>query len=183
MAAKRPRVTGAKEIGRNVQALKGLTRENVFKGLVAGGLLVKKDSQKETPRRTGNLISGAYLATPKSLPDAGGGFTGADGGKLKTRHATIMKESQGAAAMKSRGASATVAVGYTPFYALLVHENPRAGTPGYSPAKDRKGLRAERVHSRVGGWKFLENALKGSATRVLQAITAATRLPPGPVTS
>ena len=183
MATKRPRVTGAKEIGKNTRALKAVTRENVFKGLVAGGLLVKKDSQKETPRRTGNLISGAYLATPKSLPDAGGSFSGDDAAKLKTRHATIMKESQGATAMKSRGASATVAVGYTPFYALKVHENPRAGTPGYKPESDRAGLRAERVHSRVGGWKFLENALKGSATRVLQAITAATRLPSGPVRS
>lgn len=181
--AKKPRIEGVKELGRNARTLKGITRVDIFKGLVAGGLLVKKDAQKETPVRSGNLRSGAYLATPDGVPDAGGGFTGEDAGKLGSRHTSLIQESKQASAMRSTGSNATVAIGYTPFYALRVHENPRAGAAGYNPAKDRKGLRAERVHSKRGGWKFLEKALQGSATRVLQAIAAAAKLESGPVTS
>ena len=175
------KVTGVKEMKRNIELLKKQHKARVFKGLVAGALLVKKESQKETPRRLGNLRSGAYIVTPKSAPDAGGGFTGKDSGKLASEHGDVMRRSQTATATRSTGGKATVAIGYTPVYALIVHENQNAGAAGYDPSKDRAGLKAERVHSRKGGWKFLEKALNKSHQHIKRAIAAAAKLPPGQV--
>jgi hypothetical protein len=80
------KVTGMSQMRDNIKTLKRQQRVRVFKGLVAGGLLVKKDSQKETPRRQGNLITGHYVITPKGDGDKGGGFTGTDSNKLSSKH-------------------------------------------------------------------------------------------------
>jgi len=64
-------------------------------------------------------------------------------------------------------------IGYTASYAPFVHENPRAGkTGGVSPSghKYGGGRSSEIRWSRVGGWKFLEKALKRNTTKILLII-------------
>lgn len=177
------RVDGVKEMKRNIETLKRRHQVNVFKGLVAGGLLVKKDAQENVPVREGNLRSSGYIVTPTNIPDAGGNFTGEASAKLGGDHDGVIQRSQAATAARSTGLKATIAVGFTAFYALMVHENPKSGSPGFDPSKDRPGMRASEVHSRKGGWKFLEKALNKSHEQVKRAIAAAVKLPSGPVRS
>ena len=177
------RVDGVKEMKRNIETLKRQHSIRVEKGLVAAGLLIKKDAQKNTPVREGSLRSSGYIATPTAVPDAGGGFTGEGSAKLSSDHNGVLQRSQAATAARSTGFIATIAVGFTAFYALIVHENPNAGARGFDPSKDRPGMKASEVHSRKGGWKFLERALNRSHGQIKRSIAAAAKLPAGPVRS
>ena len=62
-------------------------------------------------------------------------------------------------------------------YALLVHENPRAGqTYGYSPSdrayQDKKGKKGRRRFSTVGQWKYLEQPVLARTAGLAQSLRA-----------
>lgn len=131
-------------------------------GVLKGGLLVMRESQRLTPVDSGNLRNSRFLVTdaPGFAGDIGGGkFRGEQAGAMGSRHAQVKQASSSTVAEMSKGGRApTVAVGYSAVYALSVHENPRAGKTGKPGA------------STVGVWKFLETALKANASRILEII-------------
>ena len=165
-----------------IRHLKKSQRTAVFKGVIAGALLVKKDAQENTPRRLGNLRTSAYVSFPTGIRGTQTiTFKGRGAADLIAGHVSAIADASTEAVKRTLKQGPTVAIGYTAPYALSVHENPRSGVAGYDPSKDLEGLKAEHVHSRVGGWKFLSDALQGAPERVKQAIAAAAKLPSGPV--
>jgi len=63
------------------------------------------------------------------------------------------------------------------FYALSVHENPRAGrTYGYSPSgkayQDKKGKKGRRRFSTVGQWKYLEQPVLARTANLAERVRA-----------
>lgn len=130
------------------------------RGLVKAALLAKKVSQQNTPRRTGNLANSAFVTTPKGPRGTLGAFKGDDAAQLASDHAVAVATGTAEVSARSRFGRKTVAVGYSAIYAQKVHENPAAGAVGFGGEADLTDqnlnrLRAEDVHSAVGGWKFL----------------------------
>lgn len=164
------KVSGLDNLKKNFRRAKTRMRENEEAGIIKAGLVVKKSSQQNVPVRQGNLRSSAFIVLPDGVKDQDADFTGDNAGGLKTAHSKSTTTVQAETAARTSKNKLTGAVAYSAPYAISVHENPRAGAAGYDPSKDLPSLKASRVHSKVGGWKFLEDALKSSLTGMFKAI-------------
>jgi hypothetical protein len=158
-------VRGLDEVQRNLAKALREMEGAALEGLVAGGQMVRKESQKLTPIVTGNLRGSAFVVWK--------------GGETIER-GTVPEDARSAAGREQP----TVAVGYAAVYAANVHENPRAGKTGgaspsgrkYVPGRLPSGRMSERiVYSEKGEWKFLETALKVNADRFLRIVAARVR--------
>ena len=178
----KPKVTGLKELEDNLAKEAGRMKDANARGVIKAALLVRRQSQKKTPVRLGNLRASAFV-TSSALDDAqgeGGGFKGDNSGKMESDHAQAKTSGKGAAARRSRKGPVAV-VGYSAAYALSVHENPRAGGGGlaeqdvaaFGEALHRKSLAdepLEDIPSTVGQWKFLQSALEENVNKILAII-------------
>ena len=176
------KVTGQRQISESLlRATEHITRKS-FRGLAIAGLLVKKDSQNNAPKREGNLVSSHYVVTPEGEEDRTDTFKGDTASAHESQHGDVVSETQGEVKQRSGGrffGTPTIAVGASAKYAMKVHENQRAGAAGYDPTKDTPNKKARQVHSKVGGPKFLENALKKAGTFVANALASETKIPGG----
>lgn len=147
------------------------------RGVILAGMLVRREAMKKAPVRTGNLWNSAYVVSSSNLDPPGGSggkFKGKNKGKMESAHETEKGASKVMAKGILRGPVAMV--GFSAVYALSVHENPSAGKAGAAAADAKAGITgadnrpAYARHSRVGGYKFLENALKENEARILAII-------------
>ena len=177
------KVTGKEKISEGfMKAIQHVTRGS-FRGLALAGLLVKKDSQNNAPKREGNLVSSHYVVTPQEGEvDRVDTFKGKAASKHESQHGDTVSDSQAEVDRQSGGrffGTPTIAVGASAKYAMKVHENPRAGIGGYSAKLDTPEKTSKQVHSKVGGPKFLENALKKAGTFTAKALASETQIPGG----
>lgn len=172
--ARKSRMEGDAAVKKRLGTIQRAVREKRVAAVVRGMLGIKRDSMMNCPVREGNLRASAFVVMPYGEEGISGTFTGETAGNLASTHASAKATTLADVIARTRkGLSA--AVGHSAVYALFVHELPTAGAPGYDPTKDtiitrgaRKGKRrrAEEVHSKVGGWKFLENAIKKNQGRI-----------------
>lgn len=133
-------------------------------GIVKAALMIKKKAVMGTPRRTGNLANSAFVTMATGPVGSSGAFKGETAGKMAEGHAAMLAKGTAKAKAMTRKNRTTAAVGYSAVYARAVHENPNAGAAGFGGKASQTDsnfnrLRAEDVHSAVGGWKFLQNAV------------------------
>lgn len=159
-------------LAREVDKIDGATEAGVIKA----AMFIRRQSQKLTPVRLGNLRNSAYvIGTGLNDPPeaAGGGFKGEDAGNLEVGHKEEKLKVKGQAQTLARKGPVG-AVGYSAPYTLSVHETPTAGAAGSTAAADeaRAGTKVplERIHSKRGQWKFLEQPLNENEGRVLDII-------------
>ena len=172
-------VTGLSEVEANINEQIRRIRKGEERGLIVSGLSIKKESQKNTPRRLGNLANAHFVTAfgfgPENLPKK---FKDDKGSKMSERHNADVEHARRKTAQTPLD-EVTVAVGNSAIYAVSVHENPRSGAAGafvgpIAQVKRRKGPKvgefqtrtAAEVHSQVGGWKFLENAVKQETPKI-----------------
>jgi hypothetical protein len=159
-------VKGLKRAKKKLNRLPKKLGRGAFAGQVAIGLEVKKDGQKEAPRRESNLANSAYITTSPIV----GSFTGEGKSEAQSDTASAISRNTGIAKAKSTSTRQFIAVGYGVIYAMSAHENPQSGAPGYPgnepPRKIRRratgkleNARADEVHSQVGQWKFHSKAI------------------------
>jgi hypothetical protein len=182
----KPRIDGLKELQTELRKQGLLIHKRAEVGLVQGGLKVRRDAVKNTPRRTGNLRNSAHITTRDNEVTVPGEFKGSNSAELSSQHNSEITEVKSAVKKRvRRGRVQAIAVGFSAVYALVVHENPNAGAAGFDPdassvylAGERKGRkkRADDVHSAKGGWKFLENAIKENTKFILQQVAKAVRI-------
>jgi hypothetical protein len=177
------RVEGADTIVKNLLRSTEFIGEQSIRGLTLGALRVNKESKQEVPVREGNLRASGFVVNPTDGEvGSSGAFRGAGAGKAATDHQRFLAESKALVSALTTRSLTAVAVGFSAFYALFVHENPNAGAAGYDPSKDKKGMKARGVHSRVGKYKFLEDPLKRLAGAVKADLAKAVKLPTGKIT-
>lgn len=145
------------------------------RGVVKFALFIRRESQKLTPIRLGNLRNSAYVVSSGLDPaaGAGGGFKDAPG--MDAQHKSEKASSkQQAASMNRKDEVPTAAVGYSAVYALSVHENPNAGAAGSGETEDiargNKSVPLAGIHSKRGQWKYLEDPLKSNEAKGLSMI-------------
>lgn len=168
---------GLKDAIKDLNEKANALSDGCLAGLIQGALLIRGEAQKNTPVVTGNLRNSAYVQTAKGTTGEGK-FKGKTAGTERTRFVSaVMKSASEIAGSKTP----LVIVGFTASYAAFVHENPRAGkTGGVSPSgksyvPKNKKWRGKRVSQRirfssVGGYKFLERAIKDNSARVVKLI-------------
>ena len=171
--------TAIKQLNEKLNSLS----EGCLAGLVQGALLIRGEAQKNTPVVTSNLRNSAYVQSSKGTETPSPKFKG----KGKEKEAAKYTESiQKSASDISGDKGLSVIVGFSASYAAYVHENPRAGkTEGVSPkgvsyAPKNKKWRGKRVsqrirYSTVGGYKFLERAVKDNIGRVVKLVAASAK--------
>lgn len=166
---------GMDEVLRNLNsATKGILGATES-GVVAAAMYIRKESQKLTPVRLGNLRNSAYVVSsgPNPPQASGGGFKGdnADQMEVDLKKAKLMAEGK-VQSLSRHGPVA--AIGYGAVYAMAIHENPNAGAAGGSKEADiaRQGKKTplSQIHSKGGEWKFLEKPLKENQQKVLEII-------------
>lgn len=171
-------LTGLHEAVKSLNEKASSLSEGALSGLIQGALLIRREAQKNTPVVTGNLRNSAYVQSSKGTVGLPAGFKGKDAANEYSRYAKSVMHS---ASEISGSKVPMVVVGFTASYAPFVHENPRAGiTGGKSPKgvsydPKNKKWRGKRVSQRirfstVGGYKFLERAVKDNIDRVIQLI-------------
>lgn len=164
------KVTGMKEITRNLERHIDAIQAGAFSGTAAAATHIKKLSQQRVPVRVGNLRASAFVMTGKGEAGSSGDFKepGAAERSNELRTATIRVLAR--ITRDTRLKRITAGVGYGAIYASFVHGLSRAGAAGFDPDKDVKGRRAELVHSAVGGSKFLENPVKENTGTIFNII-------------
>jgi len=163
---------GVDKVLKNLMKAAREIKDKSGRGVVKGALFIRRESQKLTPIRLGNLRNSAYVVSSGLDPaaGAGGGFKDAPG--MDAQHKSEKASSKQQTIRKNRGdAIPTAAVGYSAVYALSVHENPNAGATGSGEAEDvarqTRGIKLETIHSKRGQWKFLEDPLKSNEAKLL----------------
>jgi hypothetical protein len=137
------------------------------------GLKVLGNAKRNVPVRTGNLRASGFVVTDIDTPEDGGGFKygeGQDVTKMEARHNVVRHKTKARTEALSTSIKKYGAVGFSAIYALAVHENVFAGKGGaafdFNSETYTRGARRGRkkpvqyIHSKVGGWKFLEYALR-----------------------
>jgi hypothetical protein len=164
----RVKTKGLKELRKNTKAFKEKFRKNGQKVIVTFAERVKSRAIPKAPSREGNLRRSAHLST-KLVVDNGITFKGEDAGDLEGARSAIIASEKSRIATREKANKILGIIGFSAFYALPTHENPQAGAAFKGDRKDvpytrgkRKGKKklARDVHSYVGGYKFLENALQ-----------------------
>lgn len=163
--AKQKKTKGVKKNKIEMQVATANIIKRTDRGVLLAGLHIRRVAMKKTPRRVSNLINSAYVVTSSGAEEGGGAFPKPTPG-MKENHAKEKSASKSIARMLGILGGPTAMVGFSAIYALFVHENPQSGAPGVGRADD-EGLPAYARHSRVGGWKFLENAIKEEASTVV----------------
>jgi hypothetical protein len=168
-----------KKLNKEIMKLKNRTQG----GVTEAALLIKGESQKMTPVVTGNLRNSSFITWPGGISTTYGNFKGPESSEMGRQHAAAVAESQAATSLKG---IPIAEVGYSAIYATSVHENPRAGQTGgtnksgtrkYTSGRTQSGRQSTRiVYSTVGGYKFLENALKNNARRIFKIIQGSARI-------
>jgi len=177
------KVTGLNNWVDGFEDLKQHMMDGRRQGIIKWCLMIKKKSMGNCPVRQGNLRASALVVLDDGQHGEEGqaGFTGVDSYTLNTDHQEVADQETRTVAGMTNENQIVGAVAHSAHYAAVVHEIPTAGTPGYNPEHStgkitrgpRKGKRrrAEEVHSKVGGWKFLEKAIDESheqGMRILQ---------------
>lgn len=152
-----------RNLNREVARIGGATD----RGLVTFGLLVRKGAQENAPVRLGNLRGSAYVANKAGGHVNIGPFRGDASGTVAELTRSEQQVARGLSLALDKRRKHNVAVGFGAPYAAAVHENPNAGAPGYEPEVDTPDKTAKEVHSKVGGWKYLERSLQDNASRLL----------------
>lgn len=136
-------IEGLDKVLKNLNKEIGKIEGRSKQGMIAGGIIVKNKSLPITPVDTGNLRSSNYVL-----------WRGGSESKpaFKSKEAAKMAQEHGAAMSASASAigDLEVEIGFTAYYAAKVHETLR--------------------HYRQGAWKFLEQAIKISASEILDEI-------------
>ena len=175
--AKKPKMLGVKEVLKNLARAADKIVEGTGRGVTKGALFIRRESQKLTPTRLGNLRNSAYVVSTQGDPatGAGGGFKGDDAAEMDAQHKRDKIFVKAETARINRGGTIPSAgVGYSAVYALSVHENPRAGSAGNTPELDKRRKNKKQplsgIHSKGGQWKFLEDPLKTNERKLLALI-------------
>lgn len=160
-------ITGVEKVNKNFKKFAFEFTNDVFAGLIKGALLVQREAQLLTPVDLGNLRASGYTVFSKNdeVPAATtkGRFK-SDGSKsdvsrLQSGHTAVITKSKGE--VKSKKDKTTGAlinpkaiVGFTAFYATVVHEDLD-------------------VKHTVGEAKYLEKSLKRNTSKIIGFINAA----------
>jgi hypothetical protein len=170
----RAKIEGLDKVMANLNAEIADIKDASLRGLVYAALEISVDAKKLTPVVTGNLRNSVFVTSPSKVeegfrPEFKDGPPGEyqrpnHAAQLLSEHATSLANN--IAECKSHGTE--VHVGYSAFYAPIVHENPRAGqTGGVSPSGY---VYPEGTYSTVGQWKFLQAAIQDNMGKLLSLI-------------
>lgn len=115
------RIDNLEEVLDDLNKEVGKVLHRTLKGLVAGGLVMQRGSQKRTPVDTGNLRASAFTIWGTKTTTTIPAMKGPDAGIEETRFQTITSE-------RTHGLSKNpwkpeVEVGHTASYAVYVHED------------------------------------------------------------
>jgi hypothetical protein len=182
---KKGKVVGVKTVNANLRKAKTANRLAVVRGITKWVLLVKAKAIPLTPVRVANLRGSAFTTVGTSMVGADGKFHGEDVGEFESNHSTVVSQAEAETARRTTKTKVVGSVGYSAVYAHYIHELPTAGAAGFDPdASDEQfrraldegvSLTAEKVHSNVGGPKFLINALELTRKQGLQVLAAEIR--------
>ena len=167
-------VGGLKEVEKHLNNLIKAMGKASQEGLNRGAIVLHKKAIDMSPFVTGDLIASSYIVSKDGMSvgdsssfSSGRGTTsgaGEDGGFLNAKEAPqhhgmesdhIQSVSVATAKAKEKRGACTI-VGFSAYYASEVHENPNTG----------RSLRG----SRVGMWKFLQNAAYGNRQEIAAAV-------------
>lgn len=152
-------------------------RKNTRKGVYRASIPIRRKAVRLAPVVTGNLRNSAYTILSWAGVEHGSSatFSGENATEMGSDHQSVL--SQRSAAIQGVS-EPTAEIGFTALYAVMVHENPRAGqTGGESPS----GVPYPRTKtgrptwSEKGQWKFLEQAIKDNKDQVLQILAQEAR--------
>jgi len=149
------------------QVMKNLNKEiegiknRSLKGLIRAAILVRRDMEHTSPKipiDTGNLRASFYTVTSKGRITSGGtpAFKGEQAKTLVANHPGEVNQARSLIAQEDRPA---VALGFSAFYALFVHE--------------MVGANFRRPGS---GAKFFESALKRNHKKIVKTIREEVKL-------
>lgn len=181
---RKQRVSSTKSFEDNLKKYTDDVKTDARKAETLIALLVKKRSQKNVPVREGNLRAAHHIVFDDGVKDAGGPFKGEGAAKDAADNAiAVVAHVAGAKALALGKGKSAVGIGVGTAYAVAVHETPTAGAIGYAlklavddPSVDpiyrrdvvvdgflihEEGDRktADAIHSKVGGWKYMEHAV------------------------
>lgn len=173
---------GVKEILKNLNKEISKLNYRLSSGLEVASKTVLDVAKEKTPFATGNLYHSGFVVwkTPRTVRShTSGRFVNPPDKKTEMIAArmTVEREEEIAQAIMQVSAitdDLTSIVGFSAFYALEVHENPRSGqTGGVSPSG--KWIYPEGTWADNGEWKFLENAVKETAPVVFDILKEAAK--------
>jgi hypothetical protein len=153
MARSAIRVVGLTQVLRNLNAHLDAVMFVTLEGLVAGGLLIQRDSQKLCPVDLGNLKASHFtIWTGRGGPPPAPKFEGEDSGRLSTDHYQVVAMEMSKLPGGLRGiVRPQVEVGVSAYYGIFVHEDIKA-------------------RHTVGGAKFLERSVVRNTAKVLSFV-------------
>ena len=170
----RAKIKGLDEVVRNLNTEIANIKEASLRGLVEAALEIRASSQILTPVVTGNLRNSAFVTSPKKVEyGAGADFKdGPPGGQqhpgLAVRLASEHAASLAVNMAECKANKARVHVGFSAFYAPIVHENVRAGNTGGKSPSGRTYKPG--TYSTVGQYKFLQTAIQDNMNKLLGII-------------
>lgn len=181
------KVTGLDKVLLGLNTAINRIEGGTIQGLLEAAVLVKNESVKLTPIDTGNLRASAYILwgggkvrtkgrsapTFKSVARGKRGSAERFGNiaRLSSEHNTIINERKGV--LRRHPFSE---IGYTAFYAAMVHENlVRSGRKG-SATRFKNIAGGVAVQHKTGQAKFLETALKNNSRNIFAIIKRRARI-------
>jgi hypothetical protein len=177
---KKGKVTGIKTVNANLRKAKTANRSAIVRGLTRWVLLAKAKAIPLTPARLANLRGSAFTTVGASTVGPDGKFHGIEAGEFESNHSTVKSQAEAETTRRTTKTKVVGSLGYSAVYAHYIHELPTAGAAGFDPAASDEQFRraldegvsltAEKVHSSVGGPKFLINALELTRKQGLQVL-------------
>lgn len=167
---------GLREVTKTLNDRLNAITKGAASGLVQGALLIRREAQKNAPVVIGNLKNSAFVLTSREIISTPN-FKGKQAIQMSIRHENSILKHRAEIQVSQ---VPLVIVGFTAAYAPYVHENPNAGAVNLEEKATRynpkhKRWRGKRVSQRirfstVGGYKFLERAIRENMERVFQLV-------------
>jgi hypothetical protein len=160
------KIIGLDKVLKNLNKELKKLEERSQKGVTKAALFLRARSQEKVPVVTGNLKNSAFVTWPGGADNTSPSFKGPEAEDMTEQHSASVGMSR---IRTKQGDQPKAEVGYSALYAVVVHENPRAGKTGgispqgkkYTSGLTEKGNKSERiVFADSGEWKFLETPLK-----------------------
>jgi hypothetical protein len=124
-------------LNRSIRKIEGHSRQ----GMINAILLVRGETQRITPRKTGNLVNSIYTTVTghgfvNQVQPTTKQFLGKDSAKMAADHTKAVKDSKKFQRKKNRIVGV---IGFSAFYATFVHEMP-TDTDWFKPEAENKFL-------------------------------------------
>lgn len=136
------------------------------KGLIKSGLFVQREAQQRVPIDTGNLKASAFTVWGPSEGKTSASFRGKDSSKLHSRHRKLT--AKWGSAMPRGNFNPGVTVGFSAFYAWIVHEDVNASH--MKTVRVKVGGKKVSQFRQIGEAKYLEKAVRMNKHKILQII-------------